>query len=148
VELSCKYLVDMEIAKQLLYRLSKWEYFGLCLLVLVILTMHFSTIMQPDVVVFDEKFYVDDANSILQGDDTLRPEHPPLGKLFIVFGMLLFGDNPLGWRFFSVLLGTVCIVLLYLICRRLELPKGALFLALSEGSISARRGISSVERSG
>ena len=93
----------MEIARNLLHRLGKWEYLGLCLLVLVTLVMHFSIIMQPDVVVFDEQYYVDDARSILQGDDTLRPEHPPLGKLFVVLGMFVFGDNPLGWRFFSTL---------------------------------------------
>jgi len=129
VELSRQYLVDMEIAKNLLRRLGKWEYLGLCLLVLVILAMHFSIIMQPDEVVFDEQYYVDDARSILQGDDTLRPEHPPLGKLFVVLGMFLFGDNPLGWRFFSVLFGAVCIVLFYLICRRLAMPKETSFLA-------------------
>jgi len=131
MELPCKYAVDMEIAKQLFNRLRKWEYFGLCLLVIVTLALHFSVIMQPAEVIFDEKFYVEDANSILQGDGTLRPEHPPLGKLFIAFGILIFGDNPLGWRFFSVLLGTICIVLLYLICRRLELSKGISFMIAS-----------------
>ena len=129
MELPRQYLVDMEIAKQLLSRLGKWEYLGLCLLVLVILAMHFSIIMQPDEVVFDEKYYVDDARSILQGDETLRPEHPPLGKLFIVFGMFLFGDNPLGWRFFSVLFGAIGIVLFYLVCRHLAMPKEASLLA-------------------
>jgi len=131
MELSRQYLVDMEIAKQLLYRLGKWEYSGLCLLVIVILAMHFSTIMQPAELVFDEQYYVADASSILQGDGTLRPEHPPLSKLFIVLGMFLFGDNPLGWRFFSVLAGASCIVLFYLICRRLDLPKMTSFLAAS-----------------
>ena len=83
----------MEIAKQLLYRLGKWEYTGLCLLVLVTLAMHFSTIMQPNELVFDEQFYVTDAGYILQGEGTARIEHPPLGRLFIVFGIFLFGDN-------------------------------------------------------
>lgn len=129
MELSRQYLVDMEIAKNLLHRLGKWEYLWLCLLVIAILAMHFSIIMQPDEVVFDEQYYVDDARSILQGDDTLRPEHPPLGKLFVVLGMLLFGDNPLGWRFFSVLFGAGGIVLFYLICRRLAMPKEASYLA-------------------
>jgi predicted membrane-bound dolichyl-phosphate-mannose-protein mannosyltransferase len=119
----------MEIAKRLLYRLGKWEYSGLCLLVIVILALHFSIIMQPAELVFDELYYVEDARSILQGEDVLRPEHPPLGTLLITFGIFLFGDNPFGWRFFSILFGTIGIVLFYLICRRLELPKMASFLA-------------------
>ena len=130
MELSHQYLVDMEIVKNLLYRLVKWEYSGLCLLVIIVLAMHFSIIMQPEELVFDEQYYVEDARSILQGDDTLRGEHPPLGKLFTVFGMFLFGDNPLGWRFFPILFGAIGIVLFYLVCRRLTMSKEASFLAI------------------
>lgn len=119
----------MEIVKQLLHRLGKWEYTWLCLLVLAILVMHFSIITQPAELVFDEQHYVPDARSILQGHGTLHPEHPPLGKLFIVFGIFLFGDNPFGWRFFSILFGTICIVLFYLVCRQLTMPKRASLLA-------------------
>jgi len=119
----------MEIVKNLLQRLSNWQYTGLCLLVLVILVMHFSTIMQPDGLVFDENYYVTDARYILDGEGTERIEHPPLSKLFIVFGMFLFGDNPFGWRFFSVLFGAICIVLFYLICRQLTMSKESSFLA-------------------
>lgn len=119
----------MEIVKQLLHRLSKWEYAGLCLLVIVILAVHFSFIMQPTELVFDEQHYVTEARSILQGGDDLIWEHPPLGKLFIVFGMFLFGDNPVGWRFFSILFGAIGIVLFYLVCRRLDISKRASFLA-------------------
>jgi len=129
VELPRQYLVDMEIAKQLLHKLGKWEYTGLCLLVIAILAMHFSIVMQPTELVFDEQHYVTDARAILQGNSTLHPEHPPLGKLFIVFGMFLFGDNPLGWRFFSILFGAICIVLFYLVCRQLTMSKRTSFLA-------------------
>lgn len=109
----------------------RWQYLGLFLLVLITLILHFSIIMQPGELVFDEQYYVNDARSIIQGEDTLRPEHPPLGKLFIVSGILLFGDNPLGWRFFSVIFGVLGIVLLYLICRKLAMPKGTSLLATS-----------------
>ena len=129
MELPRQHLVDMERVKQLLHRLSKWEYTWLCLLVLVILAMHFSIIMQPSELVFDEQYYITDARSILQGDGTLRPEHPPLGRLFITFGIFLFGDNPLGWRFFPILFGAICIMLFYLVCRQLAMPKRASFLA-------------------
>ena len=119
----------MEIVKQLLHRLGKWEYTWLCLLVIAILAIHFVIIAQPAEPIFDEQHYVADARSILQGDDTLRPEHPPLGKLLITSGIFLFGDNPAGWRFFSILFGAIGIVLFYLVCRRLGMPKWALFLA-------------------
>ncbi|MFC1992407.1 phospholipid carrier-dependent glycosyltransferase [Chloroflexota bacterium] len=115
--------------KQWFRRLSRWQYFGLCLLVLITLILHFSIINQPDTLVFDEQHYIEDARSIIEGNDTLRPEHPPLGKVFIASGILLFGDNPLGWRFFSILFGTICIVLFYLICRKLDMPKGASLIA-------------------
>ena len=119
----------MEIIRRLLSLSGKKEYIWLCLLVAVVLAMHFSIIAQPADPIFDEQHYVPDARSILQGDGTLRPEHPPLGKLFIVFGIFLFGDNPLGWRFFSILFGAICIVLFYLVCRQLEMSKRASFVA-------------------
>jgi len=121
----------MEIVKHLLHRLSKWEYTGLCLIVIAILAVHFSIIMQPTELVFDEQHYVTEARSILQGDDDLHWEHPPLGKLFIVLGIFLFGDNPFGWRVFSILFGAICVVLFYLVCRRLDMSKRASFLATS-----------------
>jgi len=117
------------ILRQLLHRISKWQYIWLCLLVLVTLAMHFSIITHPAEPIFDEKHYVADARSILQGHDTLRPEHPPLGKLLIVSGVFLFGDNPFGWRLFSVIFGTICIILFYLICCQLMMPKVASILA-------------------
>jgi dolichyl-phosphate-mannose-protein mannosyltransferase len=119
----------MEIAKRLSIRLFRWEYVWLCLLVVATLLMHFSVIRLADQPMFDEQHYVADARSILQGHGTLRFEHPPLGKLFIVAGIAIFGDNPIGWRFFSVACGTTSIVFFYLICRRLSMSKTASFLA-------------------
>ena len=97
-----------------------WRWFGLFLLLLITLILHFSIIMQPNELVFDENHYVTEARSIIAGEGVLYPQHPPLGKLLIVFGIRLLGDNPLGWRFFSVLFGTVCIALFYFICDRLH----------------------------
>ncbi len=100
-------------------RLAKSEYSGLLLLVIITLALHFSIILQPAELAFDEQHYVKDARAILAGQDTQRPEHPPLAKLIIVSGVYLFGDNPGGWRFFSVIFGTLCIIFFYLLCRRL-----------------------------
>jgi dolichyl-phosphate-mannose-protein mannosyltransferase len=80
--------------------------------------------------IFDEQYYVNAARVILGlhvpahanyagaplGMDP-NHEHPPLGKLLIVVGMKLFGDNPLGWRFFSLVFGTLAIGLMYWLVR-------------------------------
>ena len=129
MELPGQQLVDMEIIARMARALGKWEYLGLALLVLLVLILHLSVIMQPDEPLFDEQHYVPDARLIIDGDGTERTEHPPLGKLFIVSGIKLFGDNPFGWRFFSVLLGTGGIIIFYLICRRLNLSAKVSFLA-------------------
>jgi predicted membrane-bound dolichyl-phosphate-mannose-protein mannosyltransferase len=115
--------------KQLLSRFWKWEYKWLCLLVVVVLALHFAIIAIPDKPVFDELHYVNDARGVISGQETARGEHPSLSKLFVIGGMLIFGDNPLGWRFFSVILGTISIVLFYLICRNLQMTRRASFLA-------------------
>lgn len=129
MELSGQQLVDMETIKQLIARFSAWEYAGLLMIVLVTLGLHFSVIMTPDEPFGDEQHYIPDARLIIDGEGTQRPEHPPVGKLLLVTGIQLFGDNPLGWRFFSVTLGTIGIIFFYLICRRLNLPKRIAFLA-------------------
>ena len=119
----------METLKNIFCRLRKWEYSGLCLLLLIVLVAHFSIILQPNEPLFDEIHYVKDGRLIIDGEGTQRGEHPPLGKLFIVAGMQLFGDNPFGWRFFSVIFGAAGIVFMYLICRRLNLSKKVSYLA-------------------
>ena len=119
----------METLKTIFGRFRSWEYSGLCLLLLIVLILHFSIIMQPNEPLFDEIHYVEDGRSIIDGDGTLRPEHPPLGKLFIVAGMQVFGDNSFGWRFFPVIFGAAGIVFMYLICRRLNLSKKVSYLA-------------------
>jgi predicted membrane-bound dolichyl-phosphate-mannose-protein mannosyltransferase len=112
-----------------LNRAFKWQYAGICFLALVTLILHFTVIMQPDGVVFDEVHYVPEARSVIAGEGAIFFEHPPLAKLFIITGIRLFGDNPFGWRFFSVIFATLSVVLFYFICRKLEMPKGGPFLA-------------------
>ena len=94
-------------------------------LTLAFLGLHLVVIGQPAELMFDEVHYVKEARSILAGGGLLHPEHPSLGKLFICAGIRLFGDNPFGWRIFSVLFGVASILLFYLLCRRLA-PKGAI----------------------
>ena len=199
--------------KRLLSRIGRWEHKWLCLLVVVILILHFAIIKIPDKPVFDEMHYITDARVIISGQETQRGEHPSLGKLFIVAGdyifngfktpeedigaitskslgnssdidividvsdatvftkgqtiiidkelmeitaididlnqinvkrglggttityhepqkqIFVFKDNALSWRFFSVILSTIGIILFYLICRNLALSRRTSLLA-------------------
>ncbi len=84
--------------------------------------MHLSVITQPsDGYIFDETYYIKDAQNIIDAHTTDRPEHPPLSKLIIVGGIQLFGDNPIGWRLPPILFGIANLALLFLICRQLKL---------------------------
>jgi len=115
--------------KRSLVIISKWEYTPLCLLIIMMLVMHFATIMQPRSMTFDEKYYIPAAKSILHGESLGEIEHPPLGQTIIASGIWIFGDNPFGWRFFSIISGAVALILFYLICRELKLSKYNTLLA-------------------
>ena len=119
----------VNVLKRVMGASARWEYTWLCVLVLVTLALRFSVDLIPDKPIYDEVFYVEDARSILAGHGTLRAEHPPLGKLFVVAGISLFGDGPMGWRFFSIVFGTAGIILFYLVCRQLAMSRRASFLA-------------------
>lgn len=61
----------------------------------------------------DEAYYIPAALSILETGEDPNYVHPPFGKYLIAISFFIFGDNPLGWRFFSVLLGSLAIPLIY-----------------------------------
>lgn len=78
----------------------------------------------PDKQIGDEVYYVPAARNILGWNEEGVPQdrilaHPPLGKMLIALGMLLFGDNPFGWRIMSAIAGTATVPLFFLIVRRL-----------------------------
>lgn len=67
---------------------------------------------------FDEHHFVPNARRYLLGevDDN---DHPPLGKLLIAVGILLFGDNPIGWRAASLIFGLQSLVIAAALARAL-----------------------------
>jgi dolichyl-phosphate-mannose-protein mannosyltransferase len=115
----------------------EWEYTLLFMLIVMVLILHFSTITKMPEGTFDEVFYIPAAKSILSGESLGRIEHPPLAQAIIAAGIGIFGDNPLGWRFFPIIFGTVSLIILYLICRKLKLPKITSLLAVYLFSIDS-----------
>jgi predicted membrane-bound dolichyl-phosphate-mannose-protein mannosyltransferase len=80
--------------------------------------------------IFDEAYYVNAARRLLgwsvpsgspYADAAARldpnSEHPPLGKVLIAASMRVFGDDPLGWRFPSLVAGLVVVLAVYLLVR-------------------------------
>ncbi|SIR77229.1 Dolichyl-phosphate-mannose-protein mannosyltransferase [Williamsia sterculiae] len=76
--------------------------------------------------IFDEKHYVPQAWQVLTGGNWIEDNpayglvvHPPVGKWMIAGGEWLFGYTPLGWRFASAVVGTLMVVIIYRMTRRL-----------------------------
>jgi dolichyl-phosphate-mannose-protein mannosyltransferase len=105
--------------------------------------LRFNRLSIPRAVVFDETYYVGDAwailrhgveinhvknansllvhgsTNILKGTQGELVAHPPLGKMMMAVGQWLFGLTPFGWRFIVALIGSLSILLLARIVRRM-----------------------------
>ena len=117
-------------ARSWLSRLTAWQYTPLCLLLLLVLLLHLDTIYHLPNLAFDENYYVPAAHSILTGEGSDIAGHPPLGQLLIAWGFWMFGSGPLGWRIVSVVFSVIGVAFFYLICRRLDIPRGVSLLAV------------------
>ncbi|KAB1977344.1 dolichyl-phosphate-mannose--protein mannosyltransferase [Streptomyces triticiradicis] len=125
-------------------RFNRWSgWVGPLLVTLLAGLLRFWNLGSPKAVIFDETYYAKDAwalihrgyevnwaknanDLILQNDGHVRiPSdaayvvHPPVGKYVIGLGEWMFGFNPFGWRFMTALLGTLSVLLLCRIGRRL-----------------------------
>lgn len=60
----------------------------------------------PSHLYFDEIHYVPAARAMMAGHPA-NPEHPMLAKAMIAGSIRIFGDNPLGWRMPSALMGVI-----------------------------------------
>ena len=78
----------------------------------------------PHKLMFDEIHYVPATRMLRSLGGPVNIEHPLLGKTIIAVGIMIFGDNPFGWRFFSTLAATVVVTgvfaILWLGLRRLR----------------------------
>jgi|SRR5882757_550603 len=78
----------------------------------------------PKEKIFDEVYYPANAVEILRQGYEDNPGHlfvvhPPLGKWCIAAGIELFGNNSVGWRFPSAVAGTVSVLILIRLVRRM-----------------------------
>lgn len=102
------------------------------LLAVVALALFLPRLTTPDTYVFDELYYAYTAGRYVAGDpgayDTsvlprddpaIEWTHPPLAKLIIAGGILVFGDGPLGWRIASALFGAAGAVVTFFLARQL-----------------------------
>ena len=91
--------------------------------------------------VFDEVYFPVDALKDLKDIDYFDPE-PPLAKLLIAPSIWAFGFNTLGWRFTSVIAGSLLVGLVYLLAKRLKKDR---FFALASGLFVCFDGLAFVE---
>ncbi len=68
---------------------------------------------------FDELYHARTAYEHLHGLSPYENSHPPLGKVFIMLGIALFGMNTFGWRIVGTLFGIGMIPILYVFAKRL-----------------------------
>src|SRR5690242_7441461 len=125
-----------------------WGWLGPLLVTAFGTFLRFNRLRVPRALIFDETYYVKDAWSILQhgvelnlvpnANAIIQAGHanifapcngtaacgeyvvqPPMGKLLIAGGEAMFGLNSFGWRFASALFGSLAILLMCRIARRL-----------------------------
>jgi dolichyl-phosphate-mannose--protein O-mannosyl transferase len=106
-------------------RVSSWYWTGAVTLLALILRM--VNVQHPSKIVFDETYYANDAWALLHYGYERNSEnngpgiaaHPPFGKWCIALGEWLFGYNSFGWRFSAALFGSLSVLLIVRVARRL-----------------------------
>ncbi|WP_417555481.1 dolichyl-phosphate-mannose--protein mannosyltransferase [Microbacterium sp.] len=128
------------------------------LLTLLAAALRLVNLSHPHEIMFDETYYVKDSWSLWNlgyeakwgdgadaqlptGDDSAMEKtgsfvvHPPLGKWLIALGMAAFGPgSSFGWRITAAILGTLTVLLVYLVA--LLLTRSRTIAALSSGLLA------------
>ncbi len=76
-----------------------------------------STILSG--MIFDEIYHARTAYEHIHGIAQYETTHPPLGKLIIALGIMLFGMNTFGWRIMGTLFGIAMVPLMYAFGKKL-----------------------------
>lgn len=62
---------------------------------------------------FDEIYHARTAYEMIHKLYCYENTHPPLGKIFIAIGVMIFGMCPFGWRFMGTLFGVLMLPVIY-----------------------------------
>lgn len=62
---------------------------------------------------FDEIYHARTAYEMIHKLYCYENTHPPLGKIFIAIGVMIFGMCPFGWRFMGTLFGVLMLPIIY-----------------------------------
>ncbi|REE96202.1 dolichyl-phosphate-mannose-protein mannosyltransferase [Thermomonospora umbrina] len=143
-----------------------WGWLGPLFVTLFAGFLRFDRLGVPKAVVFDETYYAKDAWALLKfgwehktvkdadsllirdGSDAKIWEdgasfvaHPPGGKWMIAIGEAIFGATPFGWRFTAALAGTLSVLILCRVARRMT---GSTLLGCAAGLLLAVDGLAFV----
>lgn len=95
----------------------------------IILTLIFSyKISNFTLLSYDEAWYAEISRNILLTANPFKlmfngeifTDHPPMGYILMSFFMMIFGDNELGVRFFSVISGAFTLILVFMIGEKIK----------------------------
>ena len=100
------------------YRLRRIDWALALLLVVIAGGLRFYHLSQPNELVFDEVYFVEQGKNYLRGKEFMDP-HPPLAKLAIGASVALFGGEASGYRVFNAVCGTLIVGVAYLTGRKL-----------------------------
>ncbi len=79
---------------------------------------------------FDEIYHARTAWEHLHNVYPYEISHPPLGKLIISIGILLFGMTPFGWRFSGTFFGVLMLPLMYIFIKKIFGSRRCAFCAV------------------
>lgn len=100
------------------YRITRRDLALALLLVVIAGGLRFWKIEQPNELVFDEVYFVEQGKDYLRGKEFMDP-HPPFAKLAIGASVALFGGESSGYRIFNAVCGTLLVGVAYLSGRKL-----------------------------
>lgn len=68
---------------------------------------------------FDEIYHARTGYEFVHSLSVYEWTHPPLGKVFIALGILLFGMCPFGWRIVGTVFGIIMVPIIYMFAKKL-----------------------------
>ena len=104
---------------EILLKIWKNSLYFSILLFVISFAIRTPAFIWPSSPISDETYYVPASLSILESGEDPNYVHPPFGKYLFALTISFFGNNPLGWRFFSVFLGSLAVPIVYILGREI-----------------------------